>query len=135
MSRIYSINIRWVTTPFNPGLMDSVLSMAGDWIRYNGETWFLATEQTPMDIRLLLHPESDATYVHFEGGAEHPFMADAQTLGDQVQQLTTALGTAGTVQLIPDKQITPGGCRVETRFGVIDQQFEAQLKRIEEELV
>ena len=34
----------------------------------------------------------------------------------------------------PTPSITPGGCRVETRYGAIDQQFEAQLARIEEEL-
>ena len=33
-----------------------------------------------------------------------------------------------------DATIERGGCRVETRFGTIDQQFESQLKRIEEEL-
>ena len=33
-----------------------------------------------------------------------------------------------------DPEIARGGCRVETRFGTIDQQFEAQLARIEEEL-
>ena len=37
-------------------------------------------------------------------------------------------------EIMADAEITPGGCRVETRFGVIDQQFEAQLQRIEEEL-
>ena len=29
----------------------------------------------------------------------------------------------------------PGGCRIETLHGSIDQQFEAQLARIEEELI
>jgi flagellar assembly protein FliH len=37
-------------------------------------------------------------------------------------------------ELSGDPQISPGGCRVETQFGTIDQQFESQLKRIEEEL-
>ena len=39
----------------------------------------------------------------------------------------------GDAELVADPAITPGGCRVETRFGVIDQQFETQLARIEEE--
>ena len=34
----------------------------------------------------------------------------------------------------PTPTITPGGCRVETKFGEIDQQIESQLRRIEEEL-
>ena len=62
----------------------------------------------------------------------HP--ADCQTLGSQVQALLGELAAAGTPEVIPDPQITQGGCRVETRFGAIDQQFEAQLARIEEEL-
>jgi flagellar biosynthesis/type III secretory pathway protein FliH len=36
--------------------------------------------------------------------------------------------------LVSDATVTAGGCRVETRFGTIDQQFEAQLARVEEEL-
>jgi flagellar biosynthesis/type III secretory pathway protein FliH len=36
--------------------------------------------------------------------------------------------------VVADPQVSLGGCRVETRFGVIDQQFEAQLARIEQEL-
>jgi len=40
----------------------------------------------------------------------------------------------GDTQIIPDAAISRGGCRVETRFGAIDQTFEAQLARIEEEL-
>ena len=59
---------------------------------------------------------------------------DHETLSPQVQALTRELSSLSTVELVPDAEITPGGCRVETAFGVIDQQFEAQLARIEEEL-
>ena len=41
---------------------------------------------------------------------------------------------AGSRQIVADPAIPRGGCRIETRFGTIDQQFEAQLARIEEEL-
>ena len=40
----------------------------------------------------------------------------------------------GDAEVVADATIERGGCRVETRFGTIDQQFESQLKRIEEEL-
>jgi flagellar biosynthesis/type III secretory pathway protein FliH len=40
----------------------------------------------------------------------------------------------GPVQLVSDETITRGGCRVHTEFGVIDQQIESQLQRIEAEL-
>ena len=53
------------------------------------------------------------------------------------EALELAAGSAQLkIRLNPaDPASLPGGCRVETRFGVIDQQFEAQLARIEEELV
>jgi flagellar assembly protein FliH len=60
--------------------------------------------------------------------------SDLQSLGNQVQTLVKELPPHMETELVADKDITPGGCRVETQFGVIDQQFEAQLQRIEEEL-
>jgi len=60
--------------------------------------------------------------------------ADRDALGDQVDLLTKELSPLGTAELISDPTITPGGCRVETQFGSVDQQFETQLRRIEEEL-
>lgn len=60
--------------------------------------------------------------------------ADHQVLGTQVEMLVRELSGMAAAELIPDAEITPGGCRVETRFGIIDQQIESQLKRIEEEL-
>lgn len=59
---------------------------------------------------------------------------DCKALGNQVDALVNELATLTTAEVVADPEITPGGCRVETNFGVIDQQFEAQLKRIEEEL-
>ncbi len=59
---------------------------------------------------------------------------DHQAIGGQVEMLVGELATLTSAEIVPDARITRGGCRVETSFGVIDQQFEAQLKRIEEEL-
>jgi flagellar assembly protein FliH len=60
--------------------------------------------------------------------------SDLQAIGSQVQMLVDELSSQMQTELVPDANVTPGGCRVETKFGVIDQQFEAQLQRIEEEL-
>ena len=60
--------------------------------------------------------------------------ADYQTLRPQVDALVREISALGPLEVIADPQVSPGGCRVETRFGVIDQQLEAQLARIEEEL-
>jgi len=59
---------------------------------------------------------------------------DIQSLGDQVQTLVGELSPHISAEVVADADITQGGCRVETQFGVIDQQFETQLQRIEEEL-
>jgi flagellar assembly protein FliH len=59
---------------------------------------------------------------------------DHETIHAQIGRLTNELGRIGGAEILADPQITPGGCRVETLHGSIDQQFEAQLSRIEEEL-
>jgi flagellar assembly protein FliH len=59
---------------------------------------------------------------------------DHDTLKQKVLLLVHETAGLGEAEIVSDPAITPGGCRVETRFGIIDQQFEAQLERIEEEL-
>lgn len=68
------------------------------------------------EVRLRLHPN------------------DLATLGTQVKRLAEQFTKTGTLAVVSDAEITLGSCRVDTRFGTIDQQFEAQLARIEEEL-
>ena len=41
----------------------------------------------------------------------------------------------GALHVVADQNVTPGGCRLETEFGSLDQQLEAQLARITEELL
>jgi flagellar assembly protein FliH len=62
----------------------------------------------------------------------HP--QDHKALGGQIEMLTKEVAGLATTELVPDPDIACGGCRVETQFGTIDQQFDAQLQRIEEEL-
>ncbi len=71
---------------------------------------------TAGDAKLHLHPE------------------DIRCLGPQLESLLAELGRTSAVTLIADGTITRGGCRLDTRLGSIDQQLEAQLARIEEEL-
>lgn len=59
---------------------------------------------------------------------------DEKTLRPVVTQILQELSLAATGEIVPDQSITRGGCRVETEFGSIDQQFESQLARIIEEL-
>jgi flagellar assembly protein FliH len=67
-------------------------------------------------VRIFLHPDDQAA------------------LGRQLPQVVDEFSRLGKSEIVADKQISRGGCRVETDYGVIDQQFEAQLARIEEEL-
>jgi flagellar assembly protein FliH len=60
--------------------------------------------------------------------------ADEQTLRRQVEQLAGAFSPLATVNVIADAAISPGGCRLNTEFGVIDKQLDTQLDRIKEEL-
>ena len=52
----------------------------------------------------------------------------------RVERWSRSWPALAEAEVVADADITPGGCRVETAFGTIDQQFEAQLARIEEEL-
>jgi flagellar biosynthesis/type III secretory pathway protein FliH len=60
--------------------------------------------------------------------------ADHATLGGQAAKLAEEFHSAAPAKIVADESITPGGCRVETEFGSIDQQIETQLERIAEEL-
>lgn len=59
---------------------------------------------------------------------------DLQILGPQVELVVRELTRGGAAEVQADPRIAPGGCRVETQHGVIDQQIETQLARLEEEL-
>lgn len=56
-------------------------------------------------------------------------------LGDRAERITEELSRLGKVKIVADPAISAGGCKVETQFGSLDQQIEAQLGRITEELL
>jgi len=59
---------------------------------------------------------------------------DHTTLADQVPAMVARLQQLAPAEIVADPAISPGGCRVTTEFGCVDQQIETQLARIEEEL-
>lgn len=59
---------------------------------------------------------------------------DHKSLGTQVRTMLKTMSALGDAEVVSDAAVGQGGCRVETRFGTIDQQIESQLQRIEEEL-
>jgi flagellar assembly protein FliH len=64
----------------------------------------------------------------------HVNPTDYENLGPQIEQLSAALCRLAPAQIVADATISAGGCRVETKFGTIDQQIESQLRRIEQDL-
>lgn len=71
------------------------------------------------------------------GAAEitvHVSPSDYEHLGSQIESVAAALAQLAPSEIVADDTVTPGGCRVATRYGEIDQRIESQLKRVEEEL-
>ncbi|MEN0109779.1 MAG: FliH/SctL family protein [Planctomycetota bacterium] len=60
--------------------------------------------------------------------------ADFEHLRGYGETLLGSFSKTTEVRFEADTAITPGGCRVETTHGSIDQQLEAQLERLAEEL-
>lgn len=62
----------------------------------------------------------------------HP--TDHANLGPHVKVLVAELSNLASATVVADPTIELGGCRVDTEFGTIDQQFHAQMERIAQEL-
>ncbi len=60
---------------------------------------------------------------------------DVQQLGDQATEIVKTLSACAEAVIVPDKSITRGGCRIETRYGEVDARLETILQRITEELL
>ena len=59
---------------------------------------------------------------------------DHETLGDRIPAVAGRISNLAPTDIVADPDIQPGGCRVVTEFGEVDQQIETQLARIQEEL-
>jgi flagellar assembly protein FliH len=68
------------------------------------------------ELRVLVHPD------------------DFAVAGRFLQQLSKSVPQAATVEIIPDPEISLGGCVVRSAHGQLDQQLEAQLQRLVEQL-
>ena len=68
------------------------------------------------DIRVMVHPD------------------DFSVAGRFLQQLSKSVPHAASVEILPDPEISLGGCIVRSAHGEIDQQLETQLQRLVEQL-
>lgn len=59
---------------------------------------------------------------------------DYSLLRPQLERLGEAICHLAPAAVVPDPDVSRGGCRVDTRFGSVDQRIETQIARIEEEL-
>lgn len=59
---------------------------------------------------------------------------DHQHLASHVGRIAESIGGLAEPRVIADPSVSPGGCRVDTAHGSIDQQVESQLERLREEL-
>lgn len=64
----------------------------------------------------------------------HVSPSDYDNLGKQISRVAATIAQLAPSSIVPDPEVSPGGCRVVTKFGEIDQQIESQLQRIEDEL-
>jgi len=64
----------------------------------------------------------------------HVNPTDYEHLGNQISRLAATLCRVAPTDIVADAEISPGGCKVTTKYGEIDQQIESQLARIEEDL-
>ena len=63
----------------------------------------------------------------------HP--QDHKALAGNLTEVVAQMQKLTPTEVVADESITPGGCRVDTEYGVIDQQIESQLERIRTELL
>ncbi len=59
---------------------------------------------------------------------------DFETLSERHALIAREFENLAPTDIVPHPDITPGGCRVVTEYGQIDQQLETQLARIQEEI-
>ena len=57
------------------------------------------------------------------------------TVRQSIARLQDLVGPDCHIRFVPDAGISPGGCTIESEFGVIDAQIETQLKCLEEALL
>jgi flagellar assembly protein FliH len=62
-------------------------------------------------------------------------LADLQLSTDHVQEFTRMLENNGTIEILEDSSIEPGGCIIETDFGAIDARITSQLAELETKIL
>ncbi len=137
---------RWRTlAPALQQAIDSTVQLRASWIRQwedNVIRLVVAVSQRVIRRELAQQPEISKQWIReslelASGSASitlHLNPNDYEALETQRERLEHEFSQLATANIVADPDITPGGCRVATEYGLIDQQVEAQLARIEQEL-
>lgn len=106
--------------------VDLAISMAEKLVRHS-----MASGQEPLRVWLeeALMMLRDAREVQV---IVHP--DDFTWAGRYLQSITKHVPLAGQAEVLPDPQVSPGGCIVRCPQGKVDQQLETQLARLAEQL-
>ncbi|MCA9259719.1 MAG: hypothetical protein KDA61_10990 [Planctomycetales bacterium] len=116
-----------------------------DWLRHWEETGLqlaLAIAERIVRSELSRRPEISVEWLRealqlSAGAGEITIRLNPQdegTLSRHVDQLAAIFAPNASTHVVPDPNVSLGGCRLETRFGAIDQTIETQIARIAEEL-
>jgi flagellar assembly protein FliH len=137
---------RRAVVPAARAAVDGILAAKTEWLAHWERTALsLATAIAERILRRQLERTPDVTLDLVKEALElaagsadlqlrmHP--DDLALLGAQVEQIIAELGRLGAAEVVPDPAIARGGCRVDTRYGTIDQRLETQLARIAQELL
>jgi type III secretion protein L len=61
--------------------------------------------------------------------------ADVDLIRDRIRLLSQSAGRERSIEVVADPDISPGGCIVESEYGVIDARLETQIRCMEEILL
>ena len=125
--------------------VNQILEARQDWQRtWEARTLQLASAIAERIVRREVQaaPEIPLTWIVeslelCSGSAEITVRLNPQehsTLGGQVAQLAEEFSPAASAKVVSDPNISVGGCKIETEFGTVDTQIEAQIARLVQEM-
>ena len=108
MATLYSLNIRWVKTPINPQIIENILNRAGDWFRFDGWSWLVASDYGPNDIanalKSVLTPDDSILLIKCDTSSYSGFAP--QATWDWLDKHKVS-GLAGAIPVVPNALVRP----------------------------
>lgn len=148
VERILNEKVAQQMKTIKPALEALVAQLAdarGEWLdEWDRSAVELAAKMAARVVRkdLAQHPETTLKWIQealqLAAGSNEITVrinpTDHNNLADQVEEIAASMANLAPARFIADESVTPGGCLVETQYGVIDQQVESQLERLVQEM-